>query len=128
VWSQCGCLIVALKSGGVAVTQLKLSVPATPTAGATADSTGYSSSSVDIEPPHIEVCLVRMLTVIDSNSRSSSEYAATAVTAAVTAAAVSDVTVTHLSCDPVTPGVVLGLVGGRTVCMWDVGTGNVLQK
>jgi hypothetical protein len=132
VWSQRGCLIVAIKSGGVAVTQLKLSVPETPTAGATADSTGYSSSSiVDVEPPHIEVCLVRMLTVIDSgsnsSSNSSSEQAATAaVTAAVTAATGSDVTVTHLCCDPVTPGVVLGLVGGRTVCMWDVETGNVL--
>jgi hypothetical protein len=28
--------------------------------------------------------------------------------------------VTHLSCDPVTLGVVLGLVGGRTVSMWDI--------
>jgi hypothetical protein len=136
VWSQCGCLIVALKSGGVAVTQLILSVPETSTAGAAANSTGYSSSSVDVEPPRIEVRLVRMLTVFDSGSNSgsnssssSSEHtAAAAVTAAVTAATVSDVTVTHLSCDPVTPGVVLGLVGGRTVCMWDVGTGNVLQQ
>jgi hypothetical protein len=51
--------------------------------------------------------------------------AATTVTA-VTAATVSDVTVTHLSCDPVTHAVVLELVGGRTVCMWDVETGNVL--
>jgi hypothetical protein len=134
VWSQCGCLMVALKSGGVAVTQLKLSVPETATAaGATADSTGYSSSSVEVETPHIEVCLVRMLTVIDSSSSNSSsssstgtEHAAIAgTTAAVAAAAVSDVTVTHLSCDPVTPGVILGLVGGRTVCIWDVGTGNV---
>jgi hypothetical protein len=130
VWSQCGCLIVALKSGGVAVTQLKLSVPETPTAGATADSTGYSSSSVvDVEPPHIEVCLVRMLTMIDrSSSSGSSGHAATAITEAVTAATVSEVEVAHLSCDPVTPGVVLGLVGGRTVCMWDVGTGNVLNS
>jgi hypothetical protein len=101
--------MTALKSGGVAVTQLKLSLPETATAGATAESTGYSSSSsAEVEASHIEVCLVRMLNVFDSSNSSSSsitsnEHAATAVTAAVTAAAVSDVTVTHLSCDLVTP-------------------------
>jgi hypothetical protein len=49
-----------------------------------------------------------------------------AATTAVTTMAVSDVTVTHLSCDTVTPVVMLGLVGGRTVRMRDVGIGNVL--